>query len=43
MDMHETTIAPVMVFVFAATVGLFFLLADQVIRQRVGFLLSIVS
>jgi preprotein translocase subunit SecE len=33
MDMHETTITIVMVFVFAVTAGLFFLLAGQAIRQ----------
>jgi preprotein translocase subunit SecE len=33
MDMHETTITTVMVFVFAAAAGLFFLLAGQAIRQ----------
>ena len=40
MDMHETTL---MVFVFAVAAGAFFLLADQVLRQVVTFLLSIVS
>jgi hypothetical protein len=30
-----------MVFVSAATVGLFFLLADQAIRQGVAFLLAL--
>jgi len=33
MDMHETTITIVMVFVFAVAAGLFFLLARQAIRQ----------
>jgi preprotein translocase subunit SecE len=35
MDMRETAITTVMVFVFAAAAGLFFLLADQAIRRRV--------
>jgi preprotein translocase subunit SecE len=43
MDMHETTITTVMVFVFAAAAGLFFLAADKAIRQGVVFLLGIVS
>jgi preprotein translocase subunit SecE len=43
MDMHETAITTVMVFVFAAAAGLFFLLADQAIRQGAAFLLGIVS
>jgi preprotein translocase subunit SecE len=43
MDMHETAITAVMVFVFAAAVGLFFLLADQAIRRWATFLLGIVS
>ena len=38
---RETTITTVMVFVFAAAAGVFFLLADQVIRMTVTFLLGI--
>jgi preprotein translocase subunit SecE len=37
MDERETTITTVMVFVFAAAAGVFFLTADQVIRQVVIF------
>ena len=43
MDRHEATITTVMAFVFAAAAGLFFLLADQAIRQGAAFLLGIVS
>ena len=43
MDVHEITVTTVMVFVFAAGAGIFFLLADHVIRQVVIFLLDIVS
>jgi preprotein translocase subunit SecE len=38
---RETTITTIMVFVFATAAGLFFLLADQVIRMTVTFLLGI--
>jgi preprotein translocase subunit SecE len=37
---RETTITTIMVFVFATAAGLFFLLADQVIRMTVTFLLG---
>jgi preprotein translocase subunit SecE len=37
MDMHEIAITTVRVIVFAAGAGVFFLLADQVIRQGVIF------
>jgi preprotein translocase subunit SecE len=40
---RETTITTIMVFVFATAAGLFFLLADQVIRSTVTFLLGIGS
>lgn len=43
MDTDEITITTVMVFVSAAGAGVFFLLADHVIRQVVTFLLGIVS
>jgi len=43
MDVHEITVTTVMVFVFAAGAGIFFLLADQVIRRVVTLLLGIVS
>jgi hypothetical protein len=35
MDMHETTVTIVMVFVFAVAQGLFFFLACRAIRQGV--------
>jgi preprotein translocase subunit SecE len=38
---RETTITTIMVFVFATAAGLFFLLADQVIRMVVTTLLGI--
>jgi preprotein translocase subunit SecE len=38
---RETTITTIMVFAFATAAGLFFLLADQVIRMTVTFLLGI--
>jgi preprotein translocase subunit SecE len=38
---RETTITTIMVFVFATAAGLFFLLADQVIRMTVTLLLGI--
>jgi preprotein translocase subunit SecE len=37
---RETTITTIMVFVFAAAAGVFFLLADQVIRLTVTTLLT---
>jgi preprotein translocase subunit SecE len=40
---RETTITTIMVFVFATAAGLFFLLADQVIRMTVTLLLGIGS
>ena len=40
---RETTITTVMVFVFAAAAGVFFLMADQVIRMTVTFVLGIGS
>jgi preprotein translocase subunit SecE len=40
---RETTITTIMVFVFATVAGLFFLLADQVIRATVTMLLGIGS
>jgi preprotein translocase subunit SecE len=40
---RETTITTIMVFVFATIAGLFFLMADQVIRMTVTFLLGIGS
>jgi preprotein translocase subunit SecE len=38
---RETTITTIMVFVFAAAAGLFFLMADQVIRMIVTAVLGI--
>ena len=43
MDMHEIAVTTVMVLVFAAGASIFFLLADEVIRQVVIFSLGIVS
>ena len=44
MDMHETTTTTfLMVSAFAAGAGLFFLLANQALRQVVTFLLGIVN
>jgi preprotein translocase subunit SecE len=40
---RETTITTVMVFAFAFVAGLFFLVADQVIRMTVTFVLGIGS
>ena len=40
---RETTITTIMVFVFATAAGLFFLLADQVIRLTVTSLLTMLS
>jgi len=40
---RETTITTVMVFVFAAAAGVFFLMADQVIRMTVTLVLGIGS
>jgi preprotein translocase subunit SecE len=40
---RETTITTIMVFVFATAAGLFFLLADQIIRMAVTALLGIGS
>jgi preprotein translocase subunit SecE len=40
---RETTITTVMVLVFATLAGLFFLMADQVIRTTVTFVLGIGS
>ena len=40
---RETTITTVMVFVFAAAAGVFFLMADQVIRMAVTLVLGIGS
>jgi preprotein translocase subunit SecE len=40
---RETTITTIMVFIFAAVAGVFFLLADQVIRMVVTLLLGIGS
>ena len=40
---RETTITTVMVFVFAAVAGVFFLMADQVIRMTVTLVLGIGS
>jgi preprotein translocase subunit SecE len=40
---RETTITTVMVFVFAAIAGVFFLMADQVIRMAVTLVLGIGS
>lgn len=40
---RETTITTVMVFVFATLAGLFFLMADQVIRMAVTLVLGIGS
>jgi preprotein translocase subunit SecE len=39
----ETTITTIMVFVMVAVASVFFLLADQVMRVAVGFLLGINS
>ena len=41
MDSRETAATAIVVVVFAAVAGLFFLLADQVIRQGVAFLLAL--
>jgi preprotein translocase subunit SecE len=38
---RETTITTIMVFAFATVAGLFFLLADQVIRTTVTMLLGL--
>jgi preprotein translocase subunit SecE len=38
---RETTITTIMVFVFAAAAGVFFLMADQVIRMMVTLVLGI--
>ena len=38
---RETTITTVMVFVFAAAAGLFFLMSDQIIRMLVTLVLGI--
>jgi preprotein translocase subunit SecE len=40
---RETTITTIMVFIFATVAGIFFLLADQVIRMVVTLLLGIGS
>jgi preprotein translocase subunit SecE len=40
---RETTITTIMVFIFATVAGIFFLLADQVIRWVVTLLLGIGS
>ena len=40
---RETTITTIMVFVFATLAGLFFLMADQVIRMAVTLVLGIGS
>ncbi len=39
----ETTVTTIMVFVMVAVASIFFLLADQVMRIAVGFLLGINS
>jgi preprotein translocase subunit SecE len=39
----ETTVTTIMVFVMVAVASIFFLLADQVMRLAVGFLLGINS
>ena len=41
MGLHEATITTVLVFVFATFAGLFFLMADQVIRMTVTLVLGI--
>jgi preprotein translocase subunit SecE len=38
---RETTITTIMVFVFAAAAGLFFLMSDQIIRMLVTLVLGI--
>ncbi len=38
---RETTVTTIMVFVFAAAAGLFFLVSDQIIRMGVTFVLGI--
>ena len=38
---RETTITTIMVFVFAAAAGVFFLMADQIIRMLVTLVLGI--
>ncbi len=40
---RETTITTIMVFVFSVAAGLFFLMADQVIRMTVTLVLGIGS
>ena len=42
-DLFDVTITTIMVFVFAAAAGMFFLMADQVIRTALSLVLGIGS